>query len=405
MHHNSNRIKSLIERRLLTPAYVGMLAGLLVRSVALVLSVAIPYGTWPMLVKILIEGAAALGMIGCADIVLSAASASAAAIDRQIDSVRNRPDYQPNPRLAKERYEQVKAALDAKRDLVLAGLGRERRKEWGAVLFCGAVTVSYGVLFGVTVLAAANWITVAVEVIGVATIPFVTWYISAQYKEEQAAPEEHAKSLSLMAVDQRLQAAHGHLASGAETPEDLALLDVATEASHYHNRLVRALRRPDRGVRYLTTPELYSLFGVSDSSGQAAIRRAVRKAGETHQHGVTRDAQTDAWLTPASALLDLFPGFIGTAGTTTRTQRTRASAAAMQDLAANRRAQQGEHEANNARTSTDAETASDGRMLEHGSDTTRTHAELETAPTGPTVPSAVGGYAGTFAALHVASDR
>lgn len=42
---HGNRIMRLIERRLFAPAYVVMLAGLLVRSVALVLTVALPYGS------------------------------------------------------------------------------------------------------------------------------------------------------------------------------------------------------------------------------------------------------------------------------------------------------------------------------------------------------------------------
>lgn len=309
--HSGNRIKSLIERRLLTPAYVGMVAGLLIRSIALVLSIATPYASWPVLVRLVIEGCAAVGMVGCADIVLSVASAATAAIDRQIDAARNSPEYMPNPRLSPSRYEQAKAALEARRALVLAGLARERRKEWVAVLFSAGVTVSYGVLFGLTVMSHASPITIGVEVVGVAAIPFVTWYLSAQYREEQPAPEEHAKGLALLAVDQRLHSARARLASGEETDSDISLLEVGTEASVYHNRLVRALRRPAESGGYLTTPQLYQLLGVTDSSGQASIRRIVRKAGDNRQYGVIRDTKTDAWLTPRAAVIDLFPQFIG----------------------------------------------------------------------------------------------
>lgn len=366
-HNSGNRIKSLIERRLLTPAYVGMVAGLLIRSIALVLSIATPYGSWPVLVRLIIEGCAAVGMVGCADIVLSVASAAHAAIDRQIDAARNSPEYTPNPRLSPARYEQTKQALEARRALVLAGLMRERRKEWVAVLFSAGVTVSYGVLFGLTVMSHASPITIGVEVVGVAAIPFVTWYLSAQYREEQPAPEEHAKGLALLAIDQRLHAAHTRLSTGAETESDISLLEVGTEASVYHNRLVRALRRPAESAGYLTTPQLYQLLGVTDSSGQASIRRIVRKAGDAQQYGVIRDTKKDAWLTPKSAVVELFPQFIGQ-GTKASAGRTPASARrATNPPQSSRIAQTGEQGSNSVRTTGGATTprvGAPGRVAE-----------------------------------------
>ncbi len=312
-----------VGRKILKPAYLGMLAGLLVRSVALVLSVGIPYDTWPVVLRIIIEGVAALGMVACADIVLGVASASKAQLDRQITSENNSLEYQPNPRLAKDRYAQMKEVLDARRAQVVAGLEREAVKERNAIIFGAFVTISYGILFGVMILARASWIAVCVEVIGVATIPFVTWYLSAQYKEPQASPDERAKGISLMAVDARLKTAHGHFGEGAETVEDLNLLDVATKDSPLHNRLVRALRKQDASVKYLTTPELYTLFGVTDSSGQATIRRIVRKSGENQLHGVTTDSHTGAWLTPESSIVAMFPRFIGlNASASIRSPRT-----------------------------------------------------------------------------------
>lgn len=379
----NNRIKTLIEQKLLTPAYVGMLAGLLVRSIALVLSVAIPYGTWPLLLKVFIEGCAAVGMVACADIVLSTASAATAALERQIESVRNSPDYQANPRLSPARYAQAQAALDARRELVTTGLRNERRREWAAVLFCGGITVGYGVLFGATVLAEASWVTVAVEIIGVASIPFITWYISAQYKEETAAPEERAKALSLLAVDQRLQTAHARFAAGDETDADIGLLDVATASSRYHNKMIRALRRPDDKEKYLTTPELYALLGIVDSSGQSSIRRIVRKAGENGEHGVTRDASSEAWLTPRAHIVDLFPQFLGGANAASA-RRTRTST---------------------RRTSQLASATPDAELSEQGSGAARTLSEPGTAAPGVPMEAAAMGQPGVFAAQSMAPMR
>lgn len=313
-----------VGRKLLKPAYIGMLAGLLVRSVALVVSVGFPYESWPLALKLIIEAVAALGMVACADIVLGVASARKAQLERQMGSERNSPEYQPNPRLSKERFAQQKDMLDARLEKALKGLSDEASKEFAAILFCGGVTIAYGVLFGLMILARASWIAVAVEVIGVGSIPFITWYLSAQYREPQAAPDERAKGISLMAVDQRLKVAHDHFGQGAETPEDLNLLDVATKDSPLHNRLVKALHKPDTSVKYLTTPEIYQLFGITDSSGQASIRRKVRKAGEAQLHGVTTDPQSGAWLTPESSIVRMFPDFIGV-GASASSRKPRAS--------------------------------------------------------------------------------
>lgn len=303
-------IKHFVEKVLLKPAYATMLAGLLVRSVALVLTVAIPYETWPLLVKILIEAFAALGMVVCADIILSVSAASSAAKDRQIDAVRNSSDYLPSPRLSKEKYDRMRAILELRQKTVLSGLTRERQKELFMVLFCGFITTMYGVLFAATVLSKANWISIIVEIVGVAGIPAFTWYLSAQYREEEdAQPEETAKALALSSVDDRLGAAKERFKTGDETNEDLNLMERATEGNPYHMKLVKALRKPDKGVVYLTTPQVYEFFGAADSSKQATIRRIIRKAGQDNKYGVIQNAETGEWLSPKSSLVELFPRF------------------------------------------------------------------------------------------------
>lgn len=323
-----NRIKGLIERHLLAPAYFLMILGLLIRSVALVLSVAIPYGSWPIVIRILVEGFAAFGMVGCADIALSAASSSAAKLEHQLDALRASVEFMPNARLSGDRYQREKERLDAQRERAAAGLSRELVKEHWAMGGTGSITVLYGILFALTVLNQASLIAVAIEVVGVAAIPFITWYFSAQYKEETAAPEESAKSLALASVDNRLGASKERLGKGEETTADLDLLEAAMVDSPYHKKLVGALRRPDTRVVYVSTPDIYKLFGVRDSSGQATIRRIVRKAGETHQHGVIADPQSGGWRTPKSSLIEMFPQYIGgvrAADAEADTQRTPAS--------------------------------------------------------------------------------
>lgn len=362
MHGSSNRIKVWIERKILPAAYLGMLAGLLIRSLALVLSVSIPYATWPMGLRIAVEGLAAFGMVGCADTILALASASQASYQRQRDGIKSSDRFQANPRLPRDRYDQMQRALTLKRDLMIAGLEREIKQEWIAIAACGGVTVAYGVLFAMTVMIQAQPQFVAIEVIGVALIPFVTWYISARYREEVAEPEERAKSLALNAVDQRLQRAQERLAQGQETADDLDLLDVGTEGAEYYNRLVRALRRPGEDT-YLTTPQLYAILGVTDASRQASIRRIIRRAGENHEHGVVQDAKSHAWLTPKSKVIDLLGQFIG-AGDATSASRARASI---------------------ARTTPVPQAASTLVFTGHGSDSERTGAVAQPMASGPLV--------------------
>lgn len=307
----ANRIMTVIERRLLTPSYIIMLAGLLVRSVALVLSVAIPYNTWPLALRIGVEAFAALGMVGCADIVLSAASARKAQLDRQGRAIQNSDEYQPNPRLSGERFARQKEVLSARRELALAGIKAEATKEQRMMYGMACVTVSYGLLFAFTVINGLNVIIVAVEVIGVAAIPAITWYVSAQYREEQPEPDEEAKAVAQEGVIQRILSAKERFSRGDETEADITLLEMATSDSPYHRKLVASLRRPDMEVTYLSTPDIYKLLGVTDSTGQATIRRIVRRAGERREHGVLADPKSGQWRTPKASLIDLFPQFIG----------------------------------------------------------------------------------------------
>ncbi len=324
------KIKELLERKLLTPAYVLMISGLLIRSVALVISVAVPYATWPIFLRLAIELFAALGMVGAADMILSFAAGTWAQLDMQIDAVMGSPDYVPNPRLNREKFDQQSRLLNERRDRVLGGLKREKGKERVAVFFCGGVTVSYGLLFGLTVMTAANPVAIAVEVIGVAMIPFATWYLSAQYKGETVSPETTAKGLALASVDGRLQAAKDRFASGGETVEDVKLLATATEGSAYHQRLVRALRKPDTSVKYLTLPEVYAAIGAISNSERASARRLVRKAGMAEAHGVIYDDETKAWLTPRQAVFDIFPRLLGGEHRRTRANIPEQSASAAQ---------------------------------------------------------------------------
>lgn len=305
---NSNKLKRLIEKRILMPAYVGMITGLIVRSVALVLSTAVSYDTWPIIIRIAVEAMAALGMVGCADVVLSVSSASAAALDRQIAITRTSPQYTPNPRLKKEKYQQEKELMDHRRALAISGLEQEKTKEQRAIGFCATVTVVYGVLFAVTTMKNTNIVTILTEIVGIAAIPFITWYLSAQYKEdEDAKPEETAKATALAVVDDKLQGVRERFRNGTETPQDVSLMDAATESFDYQNRLVKRLAARQAGVKYYTTPQIYAYFGAEDASTQATIRRIIREAGKRGDYGVIWDDEKGAWLTPSVALDEMFP--------------------------------------------------------------------------------------------------
>lgn len=308
MAAKSNGLRRTIEKKILQPAYMGMIAGLIIRSVALVLSAGIEYDTWPLFIRVAVEAMAALGMVGCADVVLSVASGRSAQMDREIAAARTSPMYNPNPRLRKEKYLQEKEALETRRQLAISNLTIERRKEWSAIIFCAGVTVTYGVLFGLVTLKHANAVSIITEIVGVAAIPFITYYLSAQYREEEdAAPDETAKSTALGVVDDKLQGIRERFKSGTETPQDVSLMDAATEGYDYHNRLVKRLAAKQSGKKYMTTPEIYEYFGAVDASSQANIRRIVREAGKKGDWGVMWDDEHKCWITPSDSLGDMFP--------------------------------------------------------------------------------------------------
>lgn len=297
---------------LLKPMYGVMVTGLIVRSVALLIALAISYATWNILLRLAIEVVAALGMVGLAEIVMGHAAAIWAVLKRELRTIRNDPRYVvTNTRLKKERFEVEQAAKDRQRELALQDVYDQIKAKMIAMGGSAFITIVYGGMFALVVLGMIGlWAVAVTEIVAVLSVPFFNWYVNAEYEERGPDPQKRAEEIMLASVDGRLLSAKQRFEKGEETEEDKVLLR-ATAAQHgFHSQLIRALMRPVEGVVYMTTPELYVYFGATTASQQTKIRRRVAKAGENWECGVIWDEDKNAWLTPKHRLPDLFDDLI-----------------------------------------------------------------------------------------------
>jgi hypothetical protein len=305
---HGSKIRKVIDRYLITAAYLVMIAGLTIRAVALVVSAGFPYDAWPVLLRVAIEVVAALGMVVASEILLSAAASSYAAMGRQLAQIANDPRFLARP--TSKHYQAEQAAKDKQREAALLPIVAERRGQLRAVLFYGSITVAYGGLFALTTLSRADWRTIAAEVIGVVAVPFINWYISAGYQPEQHDPQQTARAIAESAVDARLQSARARFAEGQETPEDIRLLRKANEGNGYHTSLVAALAAPPEHTVSYSASEVYTLLGITSPSKRATVRRRIRTAGEREMDGVYRDPESNEWRLTPTAFMQLFEDMI-----------------------------------------------------------------------------------------------
>jgi hypothetical protein len=352
----TNKIKHLISRYVLGPAYGVMLFSLVIRSLATVVSTSFPYDNWPLPLRIVIEVVAVLGMIVCSEIILSAAASSWSVIQQQIRSTLASDEYKPSPRLRGDALARQVELLNARKAEAVARLKVDARNELIAVFAGGAVSTLYGVLFAATSIQTLSASAIITEVVLCASLPFVVFYLSALYKPEHHNPEERATGAAVVALDKKVEASGGNIISGEYTQADVDVLDAAISGSPVHKRMLAALARPDGTVQELTTPEVYRFFGATTPSEQASIRRVIRKAGEAKKPGpdgkplVRWDAKEELWRVPITSMALLFPA--------ERWQATKSRTRAEQG--ANTQRTGGEHPANTARTSAEPEASPAG---------------------------------------------
>lgn len=345
--NNQGSIMVWIERKLLKPAYVMMLFGLMVRGIALVLSGSIPYERWPLWMQLGIEGIAAFAMVGCADLILGTSTRLHVQIKKQAQGIRTSDAYIPRAGLSTKRYEVERERLRRAQEQAIRALEEEAKPYWFAMLACATITIVYGVSFAVTTLHGQNWGIAMIEIIGVGSIPFFTYFIAGYHREVKESPSDHAESIATEAVNDRLVAAQGRFATGEETPGDVALVRVGVAASPYHVSLVKAISQKVDGIKYWSARELYDLLGAITPSDQASIRRLIRTAGTAEKHGVVLDEEGRSYVVPDQAIPHLFARYLNkvaalrTFSDTSRTNLPTGAALVPVSL---------EHSANSART-------------------------------------------------------
>lgn len=311
---NHGSVMQWIERRFLGPAVGMMFLGLIIRGVAIVLSMSIPYNTWPIWLRIGIEVIIAFAMVGCADVIFGAASRQYTASRRQIRTIRTSPDYMPRAGLNPAKYQVEAQRLSVARELAIKSVEDESKPQWLMMLFCVVVTVTYGLSFAALVMRDANPAFIIIEILGVASVPVFTWYVSTHHTTSQESPGEHAESIATGAINKRLLEAQERFAKGEETADDLSLVRQGVGASPFHVALVKSLMHKVEGEVYYAAKELYTLFGAVTPSDQASIRRIVLRAGRdevlSEKLGIRQSDDGKTYLIPKSAIVDLFPRYI-----------------------------------------------------------------------------------------------
>jgi hypothetical protein len=341
----TNKIKHLISRWVLGPAYGVMLFSLVIRSLATVVSTSFPYGAWPLALRIAVEVVAVLGMIVCSEIILSAAASSWAVIQQQIRSTLASEEYKPAPRFKGDALARQAELLNARKAEAVGRLKVDARNELIAVFAGGVISTLYGILFAATSINTLSVAAIITEVILCASLPFVVFYLSALYKPEHHNPAERAQGAAVAALDAQVEEAGRKILSGDYEQRHVDVLEAPLTDSPVHKRMLAALARPDGTVPEMTTPELYRFFGATTPSEQSSIRRVVRKTGEAKKlmpDGklmVRWDAKEEQWRVLVTALGLLFPP--------DRWQATKRRTSGEQG--ANTQRTGGEHPANTAR--------------------------------------------------------
>lgn len=302
--------------RLVPFALVALIASLVLRSLATVVSTSVPYDTWPLWLRISVEICAVLGMVICSEIILSAAAARRTVILAQIQQVEESDEYKPSPRLKGEALTQKVALLDARKRQAVLRLEQEAKREMGAVRMGGAVTITYGVLFAATTIHTLTLVAVVTELLLCGFLPFVIYYFSARYKPEQHNPGETATTATTAALDEKVRHAGKRVLSGEYDRRDVGVLEAAAPDSPVHRKMLAALMPHDgSGMPEWSVSEVYIALGVSEKSGKASVRRVVRKAGEAHklipgtdEPMVRWDDREGEWRVRQAALAFLYPG-------------------------------------------------------------------------------------------------
>ncbi|MBF6613893.1 MAG: hypothetical protein IVW55_12265 [Chloroflexi bacterium] len=300
---SGRRVQQWISAYALMPSYAIFLLSMIVRGLAGVIStMTVAYVLWPFGLRLAIEVLAVLGILVCTEIINSASAASWAARRHDLAYIEASGDYTPSARLRGARLLEQTALLSSRKRVAIARCRREMRLQLGFSVFCGTVSAVYGVIFALNSATHVSLTTVATEIVLVVTAPPVVFYMSAIFSEEHD-PMATGQAIAMHGLEARLALARTRIANDKHTNGDVAALGAALPDNPQLQRIVGLLRKePDTVYR---ARDLYSVLGIRDASGQALIRRAVRRAGERGELGVTSEAGTGDWLIPASAVVPL----------------------------------------------------------------------------------------------------
>lgn len=302
--------------RIVPYALVILIASLVLRSLATVVSTSIPYDSWPLWLRIVVEVFAVLGMVICSEIILSAAAARRAVILVQIQQTEESDDYKPSPRLKGDALAERVALLEARKRQAVKRLEEDGKRELGAVRMGGAVTITYGVLFAVTTVHTLTPVAIVTELILCGFLPFIIYYFSARYKPEAHNPGETATVATTAALDEKVKHAGKRVLSGEYDRRDVGVLEAAAPDSPIHRKMLAALMPADAsGLPELTVSEVYAQLGITEKGAKASVRRVIRKAGDAKrvipggdELMVRWDDQEGEWRVRQASLAFLWPG-------------------------------------------------------------------------------------------------
>ena len=279
--------KSWIENKAATPAAMGLIIALVLRSAQVWSFGAFSLAALPVWVQTGIDIVTGLCAALAMELLMSAAGAKWFSLRRdallaQFDS------------LTQKREREARAAL----------MRQEAQLYLGFTILGGMASIVGSVYFAVTSTRNSNPGAIAVDVALAAVITAGVFFFGVVY--EPARPDN--ARIAQDAVEDRLNsqalAIAGNVANGTMTPAHVQFLKgvVSPQAS----RKLDALIPREAGIEYWDTPKIMRWLGLEGDAAARDIRRKLQRAATTPSLGLRRKADGRGWEAPQTAILAIF---------------------------------------------------------------------------------------------------
>lgn len=280
-------IKSWIENRAAMPAFIGLLAAMILRGAQVWSFGTFSVSALPPLVRVTFDDVTGLAIAASLELLMSAAGAQWWRLRRE--SLAIAFDLS-KPKREREKLAKL-AESDAKLYAVFAALG-------------GACSMGGNVFFAITSTHNSSLGAMAVDILIAAVVTCGIFFFAVIY--EPSRPD--TSQLYQSAVEDRLHTQSllvaSNIASGSATPEQIAFLK--GRVSPQMARSLDQLIPRESGMEYWDAPRIVRWLGLEGETAGRDVRRKLQRASTDPRLGLRKKSKGQGWEAPQSAVLSIF---------------------------------------------------------------------------------------------------